>query len=129
MTPYVQPTCARGNKQKKLYWSRACFVYYHGIYHDFNTWSLVAFDQICAVLLLAICKSILFQVPIVKIKCPFASIADLFYDGRKFEACTGAQVSTQYLCCASILVGTLDDYFLLTKVSLNKSELSAVSNC
>ncbi len=89
----------------------------------------MAFDLICAVLLLATSKSILFQVPVVNIKCPCPSIADLFYDGGKFEACTGAQVSTQYLCCASILVGTLDDYFLLTKVSLNKSELSAVSNC
>jgi hypothetical protein len=89
----------------------------------------VAFDLICAVLLLATSKSILFQVPVVNTKCPCPSIADLFYDGDKFEACTGAQVSTHYLCCASILVGTLDDYFLLTKVSLNKSELSAVSNC
>ncbi len=65
-------------------------------------------------------KSILFQVPVVNIKCPCPSIADLFYDGGKFEACTAAQVSTPYLCCASILVGTLDDYFLLTKVKLEQ---------
>jgi hypothetical protein len=75
----------------------------------------MSLDPICAVLLLATSKSILYQVPVVNIKCPCPSIADLFYDGCKFEAYTGAQVSTQYLCCVSILVGTLDDYFLLIK--------------